>query len=92
MYKKEFIINAQELYKVQTLRKQLEQKEEELKIKLRVLTEDKGGRAGGYVWECTERKGMINYKAIPMLQGLNLEPFRSGPVKVWKLSVEPANG
>lgn len=65
-----------------------EKQEKELFDKLRVLSQDKPSRAGGFLYNYIERQGSIDYMAIPGIREMNLDSYRKEPIIVWKLEKE----
>lgn len=80
---------AKQLYRIQIARRELEDIEDRLKNELKELSNDESFSFNGYKFEYNWRKGCINYRAIPMLKGVNLDLFRMPEVKTWKLTFEP---
>jgi len=77
---------AKEAYKAQKKRKEYEEMERELLSKLKQLSSEQSSEAGGFRFQRIERKGAVKYSAIPALQNINLDEYRSEtPVVSWKL-------
>lgn len=45
-------------------------------------------KGGGVRLSKSIRKGNIDYKAIPELQNMDLEPYRKAPIESWRLSIQ----
>lgn len=48
---------------------------------LEITTQNTKG--GGLTVYCAEKKGAVDYKKVPELKGVDLEPYRKGSTKVW---------
>jgi hypothetical protein len=73
------------------LKKRIREFEAEAKItmaQLQQMSNYQEGRGGGFIFNYSERKGSIEYGAIPELKNVNLELYRKEPVKVWTLEKE----
>lgn len=81
----QWISTARKLYSIQIRVSNLTEEEQKLKIQLKTLSEDKNGIGGGYAFTMTVSKGRIDYKQIPELVGLNLEPYRGMKTHRWQL-------
>lgn len=64
----------------------LEGKKKELSKLLQELSEFKDSCGGGYEYKSSERVGTINYKIIPELQGIDLNPYRGVNLNIWRLT------
>ena len=80
-----WITVASEYNEIQTQRKALEKLEQELKDKLLALSDNRPSQGGGFLFTVSFRKGNVDYKVIPQLKGLDLDPFRGPEVASWKL-------
>lgn len=61
----------------------VEQEAEEILLKIKQHMQDKEDlNVGPYFVKWQERKGTIDYKSIPVLDGLDLEQYRKDPIKV----------
>ncbi len=76
---------AEQAYKVTELRKECERREAELYQQLTKLSRNKACKGGGYIYKSIERKGSIEYKAIPELKMIDLEKYRKPSTIFWKL-------
>lgn len=81
----EWITIAQEAYAIQSVRMEYEKQEKKLFECLRQLQKTTLCQGGGFIYECTTRKGSVDYGSIPMLSHINLEQYRKEDVKTWKL-------
>lgn len=60
-----------------------------IKDQLKSLMGDrKRAKASGVKLSFYERKGNVNYKKIPELKGLDLEPYRGKPSKVFRITMD----
>jgi len=77
---------AREAYKAQKLRKEYEELEKKLLAELKELSANENSEFGQFRFQKIERKGSIDYAAIPILKEMDLEPFRrAGTIVAWKL-------
>lgn len=88
MNKQEWIVCAKKALEYKKLRKFYQEQEEKYCQKAQELAEYKDFCAGGMKLTYTVRKGSVNYKTIPLLQGLDLEPYRNKSVTIAKLEVD----
>lgn len=77
----EWVALAEEAFKVSNLRKQIDLQEKELMERLKILSEDTNSSGGGFYYTISESKGSIDYKSIPALKTIDLEPYRNSPTK-----------
>lgn len=80
---------AKELYDLSAKIKELKEQEAKLKEHLETyVAELKEGAYIGkkYMFSSYERKGSIDYSAIPMLKKIDLEEYRKESVTCWKLT------
>lgn len=83
--KSDWIEYARKAYKADVAIKQLQKEYKELMDQLKLMADYKAAKGGGYYLTRIESKGAVQYKDIPELQGLDLEPYR-GSLKVsWKI-------
>ena len=66
--------------------KELQKEEEEIKKELIKLAEGKNSMGGGVKLSKCLRKGAVDYKKIPQLEGMDLEPFRKKSSEFWRIS------
>ena len=83
----EWIETADKLFKITRKRKRLNEKYRELSNQLRDLSDYQTTKRGRYEYRLITRKGPIEYGLIPELKGVDLEEYRKGEVKSWKLEV-----
>jgi hypothetical protein len=83
-----WLSKAKELYTITQERLALEKKEHLLALELRDLSNYEAYSFGGLSYFIETRLGSIDYSSIPELKNLDLNRYRKGPVKVWKLKVE----
>ena len=76
---------AQQLWTIKEQLKMLEEQEAMLTAELRQLFDNKTTSYSSYAYIATIRKGNVDYTIIPVLQGLDLEPYRKKETVVWKL-------
>jgi len=82
-----WISSAEAVYKLQQKRKKIEEMERAAIEELKILSQDKTTVGGKFLFAKEERKGSIDYKAVPVLRGLDLEPYRKENVIYFKLSI-----
>jgi len=68
--------------------KDLKIKEDDLRRKLIWMAGEKDTKGSGVTLNRIVRKGMVDYKKIDQLQGLNLEPFRKPNIICWTIRPE----
>jgi putative phage-type endonuclease len=66
--------------------KQIKAEEESLKKELIMLANGMNSRGAGITLTKCVRKGTIDYKSIPELQGIDLESYRKESSEYWRLS------
>ena len=76
---------AHQLWSIKEQLKMLEEQEAVLAAELRQLSDNKTTSYGSFAYIATGRKGNVDYSLIPVLQGLDLEPYRKKETVVWKL-------
>ena len=84
--KADWVQVAREVYKAQQYRKRYEELEKTLLAELVQLSHNKEAYGGGFKLEQINRKGSVDYKSIPLLKDLDLEPYRKESSSYWKLS------
>ena len=77
---------AHEAWKIRRKRKELQEQEQKLSIKLKqnILTIKKH-MSRDFIFIPIERKGTISYKIIPELLEIDLELYRGEKTVIWKL-------
>lgn len=83
-----WIAKADEVFKVQKIRREMEKMEDELMGQLKELSDNTSSRGGHYKFTAIERKGTVDYKAIPELRRVNLELYRKESTISWKLEMD----
>jgi len=76
---------AKELKRVQEIRRTVEQQESQLIQELKKLSLGLNSRADGFIFTKSIRKGLVEYKNIPELMGVDLERYRKESTEAWKL-------
>jgi hypothetical protein len=76
---------AKELYKIRQLRLQYEKTEKELLKQFKVFNGDQESYSCGFKFMKQVRPGVVKYKEIPVLQGLDLNMYRGNDIEIWKL-------
>ena len=76
---------AETLYCLNQQIKELTEQKEKLTNELKVLSYDKTFFSMPYLFEKAVVAGSVDYKAIPELIGVDLEPYRKSPVARWTL-------
>ena len=82
---KEWLVCARKLYKIQQMRRDLEREESMLMDYLKELSHHVPYAYGNYSLVAQERKGSVDYKAIPELASVNTDLYRKPPTIAWKL-------
>lgn len=77
---------AQEIFEIKQQRKDLEKREKEAEQELRKLSEEKNSFYKNLRYTSSIQKGRVDYKAIPELEGVDLDPFRKSNSSRWTLS------
>lgn len=72
----------------QNKKKMLEQEEEKIKSSLLELANYNSSEGFGLEIKKVIRKGAVDYTNMPMLKGVNLEPFRKASSEYWKLNIK----
>ena len=85
---KQWVEKAKEVYNIQVKIKALKKQESEHIAELKRLSEEKPSQGHGFVFNIVVRPGTVDYKKIPQLHGVDLEPYRKDAVSYWKLSYE----
>ncbi len=82
-----------ELKKIRLKNKEMEKEveenkkcEEDLKDLLLQMSGGQNAQGNGIILQKIERKGIIDYKNIPMLKGISLEEYRKSPSSSWRIS------
>ena len=83
----EWLETADELFKIKMKAKRLREKDSILSKKLQSLSDGQTAKRGRYEYSCNPRKGAVDYKSVPQLQNVDLEPYRKASIKTWKLQV-----
>lgn len=86
---REFNELAQRLEKVKSNLKNFQAEANELQQRLQKLVDHQPFASESYAYMCSERKGGIDYMAIPALYGIDLEHYRKNSVLVWSLTRLP---
>lgn len=76
-------------FQMQTIRenkKSLEEWERKTKDRLIQLSGSSNCKGGGIKMSKILKKGSVNYKAIPELEGINLDAYRNKPTEYWRIS------
>ena len=80
-----WISKARELYKIKRALKELTDQEKSLMDILKGLSSYESSKGGGFVFTKNVRLGNVQYKEIPELKSLDLEPYRGKEIESWKL-------
>lgn len=73
---------CQELKEIQ----QVKAREKQLRARLLELAQGRSCQGYGYKFTKSYSKGSIDYKAVPELQGVDLEPYRKSTIEKWRFS------
>jgi len=84
---KEWSKTALKLHKIKRELKALKLIEDELTKELIEKSNGSDSHDKRLTFMQFERKGSINYKVIPQLQNIDLEPFRKASCSYWKLDL-----
>lgn len=76
---------AEKWRQVQENLKRFESEEKLLREELIELADSKNCEGGGIRMTLSMRKGAVDYKSIPLLQGIDLEPYRKKSSTVWSI-------
>lgn len=79
---------AQNWVNAQRELKYWEEKAEDYRSSLIKLADSSNTRGAGVKVAKSIRKGNIEYKAVPEIQGINLEPYRKKPSEYWRIGIE----
>ncbi|MDN3506511.1 MAG: YqaJ viral recombinase family protein [Simkaniaceae bacterium] len=79
---------AEQWKAIQLQKKTLKEQEENCRAALIDLTENGTSQGGGVRLTQYSRKGRIAYEKIPILQEIDLEPYRQATIQAWKITVE----
>lgn len=82
-----WIQKAEEVMKIQALRKKYEEMENKAIAELKSMSEHASSQGGLYRFIKSFRKGSIDYAAIPELQFIDVEQYRKADSIMWKLSM-----
>ena len=76
---------ANEAWEARRLRMLYEKAETRAFNTLKQLSNNNPTTAGDFIFDFSERKGSIDYTAIPELQNIDLERYRKEALVIWKL-------
>jgi len=82
----EWVMQAQKWAAVNAELQAAKEKEKMLRESLIQLADNQNCQGVGVKVQKVVRKGTVDYKAIPELDGLNLDKYRKAPVEAWRLS------
>lgn len=83
---KEWYKNALKVLEIKEKRKTLEKEEKEAESYLRTLSDGKNSFFNDLRFTTSVRKGNVDYKNIPELDGVDLEKYRKSSSSIWTLS------
>jgi len=83
-----WLILAEEWKVIQEQKKIIKEQEESCRSALINLTENGSSQGGGVRVTQYSRKGRIAYEKIPVVQEMDLEPYRQERVQAWKITVQ----
>ena len=81
-----WITLAEKLYETKAKIKHLAEIEADLERRLMIESNFEDKSLSGYSYKRVNIPGAIDYKSIPQLKNVNLEPFRKEGSSYWKLS------
>lgn len=76
---------AKTVFKAKEMRKYWETKEKDLIKKLKRLSENKDSIGREFVFSGVSRVGAVDYKLVPELIGVDLEPYRKSDTISWSI-------
>lgn len=76
---------ARKLYELKMLIKTYEKEESKTMASLKALSGGMSSKAGEFIFTKSMRKGGVDYKKIPELQGVDLGLYRKVETETWKL-------
>lgn len=79
---------AERLYEIKCKKRDLCKEEKTLEAMLKEISEGKSSRSGGYTYERCTSLGRVDYRAIPQLLNVDLNPFRGPSISTWRLRRE----
>ena len=79
---------AQMIYDIKSKIKDLTAEEKELTALIREMSQGKNSRGSGFRFSHHIRKGSVDYKSIPEIKSINLDPYRKSPSSIWQLRKE----
>lgn len=65
---------------------ELKAKEEELRETIICMSGKSNAKGAGIKLSRVLRKGNVDYKIIPQLQGINLDQYRKSPIEMWRIT------
>ena len=80
------LASLEELESIDRELKDLEDKKAFIRENLKKIVKSGKAKCGPYQIAWSERKGTVDYAKIPVLKGLDLEPFRKKPTQVMTIS------
>lgn len=83
----QWVFAARNLAKLQQQRRELEQQEKFWSEMLKGLSKGESSEGGEFRFEKVVRAGLVNYKSIPELGGVDLDQYRGAQVESWKLTI-----
>lgn len=82
----EFILIAEECKEVSIQLKFFKEKEDHLRKLLIAMANNQSCRSSDTTVRKSVRRGLVDYKSIPELQGVDLELYRKKPIETWKIT------
>jgi len=80
------LASLEELESIDDEIKELEQKKSFIRDSVKEVVKSGKAKCGAFQIAWSERKGNVDYAKIPVLKGLDLEPFRKKPIPVMTIS------
>lgn len=77
------IFKMKQLVEAKEMKKRYEKIESDLSEELKVYCKDNSMRFGEFIFVKSTSAGLIDYKSIPELQGIDLEKYRKNPIVRW---------
>lgn len=83
-----WISTASEWQEIQRQLEELKAKEKAHREQLIALASDHNTKGAGIRVQKVVRRGSVDYKKVPQLEGVDLDKFRKAPVETWRLTAK----
>lgn len=81
----EWLAHEHELVEIRLMKKALEEKDDELVSKLKVLSQGRSAKGLKIVMQKQMCMGAVDYSKVPELEGVDLSPYRKKPFPKWPI-------